>query len=182
MIVTFQRYVNADIEVFEGAPDKYGELSLPEQMRKLFELELEECEFPAYEIVEVREKCKDDPGGHFFEYVLRFPSLEGEDPKVASKRFQEEQYDDNGMTGFFWMGDVDFVELEKRLEAERLERIRLKKLAKAALQVRGLLDELHDQCKTHLSEQAFELSEKYIEGIGDLFQIEGRFGSSAKAA
>lgn len=179
MQVTFQRYVRADLDVFEDA--KYQGLTLPEQMRKLFELELVECKFPAYEIVEVREKCKDDPWSHFFEYVLRFPSLEGEDPEVVSKRFQDEQYDDNAMTGFFWMGDVDFIELEKRLEAERIERIRLEKLAKVAGKISALLDELHDQCKTHLSEQEFELAEKYIDGVGDLFAITGGFGSSTAA-
>lgn len=179
--VTFQRYVHADLDMFEDA--KYQGLTLPEQMRKLFELELEECEFPEYEIVRVRERRKDNPGLHFFEYLVRFPSLEGKGLKEeeVAAQLQKKQYDENGMSGFFWMGDVDFIELEKRFEAERTERIRLEKLAKVAGKISELLDELHDQCKTHLPEQDFELAEKYIDGIGDLFAITGGFGSSAAA-
>lgn len=180
MKVTFQRYVHADLEVFEDA--KYQGLTLPEQMRKLFELELEECGFPEYEIVKVRERRKDNPGLHFFEYLVRFPSLEGKGSKEeVAAQLQKEQYDENGMSGFFWMGDVDFTELEKRFEAERIERIRLEKLAKVAGKISELLDELHDHCKTHLTEEEFGLAEKYIDGVGELFAITGGFGSSAAA-
>jgi hypothetical protein len=108
MRVTFQRYVHADVEVFEDQPEVYGELSLDEQMKKLFEGEMEECRFPAYKIVEVRQRAQDRPAVHWFEYVLEFPSLEGKTPVEIAREFQKEQYDERGMSGFFQVGDHNF--------------------------------------------------------------------------
>ena len=66
-----------------------------------------------------------------------------------------------------------------KVTSQRYVHADLEKLAKVAGKISELLDELHDQCKTHLTEQDFELAEKYIDGVGDLFAITGGFGSSA---
>jgi len=102
MLITFQRYVHADVELVDLTKP------LEAQMQRQFLAEMDEAQSPSFRLVTTRATELEKPASAFFEFVLDFPSFDGRDPTEVAKELQTLLYDEGGVAGFFQAGDHYF--------------------------------------------------------------------------